>query len=67
MKTETVPVIYSFILRFVVETPHEEGSKPAYRGSVRHIQTTEEMNFNEWPEAVEFMSRFVPIQDEPKS
>jgi hypothetical protein len=62
MKTEAVPVIYSFIIRFVVELPQEDGSQPAYRGSVRHIQSSEEMNFNAWPEAVEFMSRFVPIQ-----
>lgn len=59
-------MIYSFIIRFVVETPREDGSPPAYRGSVRHIQSSEEMNFNEWPEAVEFMSRFVPIQDVSK-
>lgn len=63
MKTAAVPVIYSFIIRFVVETPQEDGSQPAYRGSVRHIQSSEEMNFNDWPEAVTFMSRFVPIQD----
>lgn len=63
MKTEAVPVIYSFIIRFVVETSPGDGGQPAYRGSVRHIQSSEEINFNEWPEAVEFMSRFVPIQD----
>jgi hypothetical protein len=63
MKTEAIPVIYSFIIRFVVETPQGNDSQTAYRGSVRHIQSSEEMNFNEWKEAVEFMSRFVPIQN----
>ena len=63
MKNEAVPVIYSFIIRFVVETPQEDGSQPAYRGTVRHIQSSEEMNFNDWTEAVAFMSRFVPIQE----
>ncbi|NOT06213.1 MAG: hypothetical protein HOP27_16600 [Anaerolineales bacterium] len=50
------PLISSFIIRFVME------EKLAYHGSIRHIQTAEEINFNEWKEAVEFMRRFVPLK-----
>ena len=49
MKPDTAPVIYSFIIRFVVEdAPQPDGKQPAYHGSVRHIQSAEEINFNEW-------------------
>ena len=64
MKPDSAPTIYSFIIRFVVEDASlAEGSQPGYHGAIRHIQSAEEMNFNEWQEAVEFMRRFVPIQD----
>ena len=64
MKTDPAPTIYSFIIRFVVEEPsHTEGTEPGYHGAIRHIQSAEEMNFSEWHEAVEFMRRFVPIED----
>jgi hypothetical protein len=64
MKPEFVPTIYSFIIRFVMEDPSPlEGSQPVYHGAIRHIQSAEEMNFNEWQAAVEFMRRFVPIED----
>lgn len=69
MKPDTAPVIYSFIIRFVVENaPQAEGEQPAYHGAIRHIQSAEEINFNEWGEAVEFMQRVVPIEvsDNPK-
>jgi len=69
MKPDTAPVIYSFIIRFVVEdAPQIDGGKLAYHGAIRHIQSAEEINFNEWGEAVEFMQRFVPIEvnDNPK-
>jgi hypothetical protein len=63
VKPETAPLIYSFIIRFVVdESPPQEGSPVAYHGAIRHIQTAEEINFNEWSEAVAFMRRFVPIE-----
>jgi hypothetical protein len=70
MKPDTTPTIYSFIIRFVVEdTPGEAANHAAYHGAIRHIQSAEELNFNEWNEAVEFMRRFVPIEtlnDKPK-
>lgn len=62
MKPELTPTIYSFIIRFVVADAPAEGELPAYRGAIRHIQSAEELNFNKWHEAVEFMRRFVPIE-----
>lgn len=61
METDSTPLISSFIIRFVVdETPSEALS---YHGTVRHIQTAEEISFAEWHEATEFMHRFVPLAD----
>ena len=63
MKSDLAPTIYSFIIRFVVEDPFPASDeRPAYHGAIRHIQSAEEMNFNEWQEAVEFMRRFVPLE-----
>ena len=62
MKTDIPPSIHSFIIRFVVEdTPSEAGKQTVYHGAIRHIQNAEEVNFNEWSEVVEFMSRFVRL------
>jgi hypothetical protein len=61
METITPPLISSFIIRFVMEETSVESS--AYHGTVRHIQTAEEINFNEWREATEFMHRFVQINE----
>jgi hypothetical protein len=48
----------------VDELSGHEGAQPAYRGAIRHIQNAEELNFNEWDEAMEFMRRFVPIESQ---
>lgn len=62
MKTDITPSIHSFIIRFVVEdVPSEAGKQTVYHGAIRHIQNAEEVNFNEWSEVVEFMSRFVRL------
>jgi hypothetical protein len=64
MKSDPAPTIYSFIIRFVVEDGSSHaGAQPVYHGAIRHIQSAEEINFNEWHEAMEFMQRFVPIED----
>lgn len=55
------PAISSFVIRFVVE--ELSADKPAYHGTIRHIQNAEEINFNEWSEAMEFMHRFVPLEE----
>ncbi|MBI5353621.1 MAG: hypothetical protein HZB50_13345 [Chloroflexi bacterium] len=61
MDTGALPLISSFIIRFVMEELSAE--KPVYHGSIRYIQNAEEINFNEWKEAVEFMHRFVPLDE----
>lgn len=64
MKSDLSPTIYSFIIRFVVEEAAPQGAtQPAYHGEIRHIQSAEELKFNDWREAVEFMRRFVPVED----
>ena len=55
------PLISSFIIRFVMEETSAE--KPAYHGTIRHIQNAEELNFNEWREAMEFMHRFIQLDE----
>ena len=55
------PLISSFIIRFVMEETSAE--KFAYHGTIRHIQNAEEINFNEWREAMEFMHRFVQLDE----
>ncbi len=61
MDTVTLPLISSFIVRFVMEKLLAE--KPVYHGTIRHIQSMEEINFNEWHEAMEFMHRFVHLDE----
>ena len=61
MDISILPQISSFIIRFVLdETPEQP---PAYHGTIRHIQTAEEINFREWREAAEFMHRFVKLDE----
>jgi hypothetical protein len=61
MEANPQPLISSFIIRFVLdETPAQP---VAYHGTIRHIQSAEEVNFIEWHEATEFMHRFVQLAD----
>lgn len=59
------PLISSFVIRFVM---HEAQDEPAeavihpFRGSIRHIQSDEELNFHAWEDAVEFIRRYVPLE-----
>ncbi|OGO76028.1 MAG: hypothetical protein A3K41_14295 [Chloroflexi bacterium RIFOXYD12_FULL_57_15] len=64
MNTRTAPAISSFVIRFVVEEASVgEIIQPVYRGSIRHIQSAEELNFGVWEDAVAFVRRFVPLED----
>lgn len=60
MEATPQPLISSFIIRFVLD---EAATQPNYRGSIRHIQTAEEIHFTEWREATEFMHRFVQLDE----
>lgn len=67
MDTPHPPFISSFILRFVMVVEPGRDIEPgvnAYRGEIRHIQTSQEIRFDAWPEAVEFIRRFVPLEAE---
>lgn len=59
------PLISSFIIRFVqneAQDAVEDSAQHPYRGSIRHIQSDEEINFHLWDEAVEFIRRYVPLE-----
>jgi hypothetical protein len=64
MNPSLPPTISSFMIRFIVEdSSGRESPQPAYHGVIRHIQSAEEINFIQWSEAVEFMRRFVPLEN----
>ena len=66
MESNPSPSITSFVIRFVVdETSPDKEAQPCYRGAIRHIQSDEEMNFNVWEDAVEFIQRYVPLDHGP--
>ncbi|MGD8243748.1 MAG: hypothetical protein PVG25_08070 [Anaerolineae bacterium] len=63
--------IASFILRFMREprlASNERGpSEPysgAWRGVIRHVQTTEEIHFAEMEEALSFIARYVDVAED---
>lgn len=59
------PLISSFIIRFVLNEAQEvaeNSTQHPYRGSIRHIQSDEELNFHLWEDAVEFIRRYVPLE-----
>ena len=59
------PLITSFVIRFVqneVQEAVEESGQSLFRGSIRHIQSDEEINFHVWEDAVEFIRRYVPLE-----
>lgn len=65
MKSNAVPTVHSFIIRFVVDNaPLAKEARPAYHGTIRHIQSEEEMNFNTWNDVVDFIRRYVPLETE---
>jgi hypothetical protein len=63
MNPQSAPTIASFVIRFVVEDGSlGDGTHASYRGSIRHIQSAEEINFRAWEDAVAFMRHFVPLE-----
>jgi hypothetical protein len=66
MESKSAPSIESFVIRFVLdETVTGKVEQPAYRGAIRHIQSDEEMQFNVWEDAVEFIQRYVTLEPQP--
>jgi hypothetical protein len=65
MDVHNPPIISSFVIRFVVDDASDKDvTSLSYRGSIRHIQSEEELNFSLWQDAVEFIRRFVPLETE---
>jgi len=66
MESSASPSITSFVIRFVVDEPSStEETHSSYRGTIRHIQTNEELTFSAWENAVEFIQRYVPLETKP--
>lgn len=63
MNSRATSSISSFVIRFVVNDANGDDKPSVYRGSIRHIQSDEELNFSTWKEAVEFIRRFVPLEE----
>ncbi|HEU0293678.1 MAG TPA: hypothetical protein VFR47_13135 [Anaerolineales bacterium] len=66
------PLISSFVIRFVMNEAQDDlvdgtQTQHPYRGSIRHIQSEEELNFHLWEDAVEFIRRYVPLDIEKGS
>jgi hypothetical protein len=66
METPLTPAITSFVIRFI----HNEGQNPQNspltagllaRGTIRNVQTNEEIDFTRWEDAVQFIERFVSL------
>lgn len=54
--------IVSFIVRFV--QPESGEHTAPWHGVVRHVQSSEEVRFTRVEEALQFMSRYVPMGEE---
>jgi len=64
MNPRPAPIISSFVIRFVVEEALDgDQTQSVYHGSIRHIQSAEEINFSAWRDAVAFVQRFVPLEN----
>jgi len=60
MDKRSSPEISSFVLRFVHEEPAKLTEALVFRGSIRHIQSGQELAFTRWTDALDFMGQFVP-------
>jgi hypothetical protein len=64
MENDHPPNITSFVIRFVHAGPHLGPAAPAYRGTIRHVQTDQEVAFTRWNDVVDFVKRFVLIEED---
>ena len=65
MKADPYPSISSFVIPFVQDQDEVNCPQPGYRGSIRHVQTDNEIGFTRWDDAVAFMQKYVPIKTDP--
>jgi hypothetical protein len=66
MDTDHPPSVTSFVIRFVHAGPGFSPSAPGYRGTIRHVQTDQEVAFTRWDDVVDFVKLFVSIEDEDR-
>lgn len=64
MEPHISPTISSFVIRFIQEEQAHDAAEhpPASRGTIRHIQSDEEIAFTQWSDAVAFIQRFVLLE-----
>ena len=60
MPNESPPLISSFVIRFVIEPQANPSEATSWRGSVRHVQSEDELTFTQWETALDFMRQFLP-------
>lgn len=51
--------IVSFVVRFVQQ--EDEHNRPVWRGLIRHVQSREERHFQQLPDALQFIGRYVDL------
>lgn len=55
-----LPCISSFVIRIIEETDPKYAASPL-RGTIRHIQSDEEISFTNWGDVESFIDQYVPI------
>ena len=58
--------VNSFVIRFVQESTHKSsgiGYRP-WRGSIRHVQSSQERRFTQIKDALEFMHEFLDLNQD---
>lgn len=65
MDTHVSPNITSFVIRFVQSesaSGDTETGSLSYRGTIRHIQSDEEISFTRWADAMQFIRQFIKLE-----
>ena len=60
MSNEPLPLITSFVIRFIHEDVAERAADAPWRCVIRHVQTDQERTFTQWQDALNFMQEFLP-------
>jgi hypothetical protein len=58
--------VNSFVIRFVQESPFQNniyGHRP-WRGTIRHVQSSQEQRFTQIKDALEFMQEFLDLNQD---
>jgi hypothetical protein len=68
MDIPSTPAITSFVIRFIHEGGQDSPVLPPpagqlQRGTIRNVQTNEELDFTHWEDAVSFIERFVSLAE----